>query len=140
MSHVYTYHKGGQHVQAKWDAAQVETVKATLAAEQAARTKEHALIEANNQLEKKYVSLKTITENHAAATRAELQRLSDTLDATNSAARQGAAPSPRIDAAATIESELLRQCAAALTGMGASADRLSLQVVGLQSYVADVCK
>jgi vancomycin resistance protein YoaR len=140
VSHLYAYHRGGQHVQARWDVAQAQATQAALIADKIARLKEQALVEANNQLEKKYVALKATTESHAAATRAELQRLSDTLDATNSAARQGAPTSPRIDGASTVESELLRQCAAALTDMGASADRLSLQVVGLQSYVTDVCR
>lgn len=139
-SHLFMFHKGALHTQAKWDVAQAQAVKDTLTATQAARAKEQALVQTNNQLEKRYADLKATNEVHAAASRAALKRLSDTLDETNSAARSSAAPSTGIDGAATVESDILRQCATALTDLGANADRLSLQVVGLQSYVVNVCR
>ena len=109
-------------------------------AEKASRDREHALSISRQQAEEKYVQEKTRAAAAANRARTELDGLRDELYATRSGPgpKDPAAPG-RADGAARLEGELLGQCAAALVGVAAEADRLAAGVVGLQSYVKNVC-
>ena len=109
-------------------------------AEKAARDREQTLSVFRQQAEEKYVKEKTRAAAAASRARTELDGLRDELYAFNlSPSGKGPAASGRADGAARLERELLGQCATALVGMAAEADRLAAGVVGLQSYVKSVC-
>ena len=118
--------------------AQIEKAHAQLLqkAEQTARDREQALSVFRQQAEEKYVKEKTRAAAAASRARTELDGLRDAL----SAARPGQDPSAacRADGVAP-ERELFGQCATALVGVAAEADRLAAVVVGLQGYVKGVC-
>lgn len=109
-------------------------------AEKAARNREQSLSVFRQQAEERYVQEKTRAAAAASRARAELDGLRDALYASRPGpVAKDAATAGRADGAARPEGELLGQCAAALVGMAAEADRLAAQVVGLQGYVKGVC-
>lgn len=109
-------------------------------AEQLAREREQALNVARQKAEERYVQEKRKAAVAAGRARSELDGLRDELYALGTtAAGQGSATACRVDAG-TIERELLGQCAAALVGVAAEADRMAAQVIGLQGYVREVCR
>lgn len=109
-------------------------------AEQAAREREQTLVQARQRVEEAYVQEKR--KANAAAIRAstQLDGLRDELYALSAPGPTGADSTPacRVDAG-TLERELLGQCATALVGVAAEADRMAAQVLGLQGYVRQVC-
>jgi len=108
-------------------------------AEQAARDREQALSVFRKQAEEKYVQEKNRAAAAASRARTELDGLRDALYASRPGpASQDAAATCRTDDTAT-QRELFGQCASALVGMAAEADRLAANVVGLQGYVRGVC-
>lgn len=106
-------------------------------AEQAARDKEQALLVFRQQAEEKYVQEKNRAAAAASRARTELDGLRDTLYRSGPVAQDPGAAC-RADGP-TPERELFGQCATALVGMAAEADRLASNVVGLQGYVQGVC-
>lgn len=109
-------------------------------AEQASRAREQQLSVLRQQAEEKYVQEKNRAAAAANRARTELDGLRDALYAS----RTGGAPANptapgRADGGARLEGELLGQCAAALVGVAAEADRWAAGVVGLQTYVRNVC-
>ena len=109
-------------------------------AEQAARDREQTLSVFRQQAEEKYVKEKTRAAAAASRARTELDGLRDELYAFNPSPTGKAPATPgRADGAARLEGELLGQCASALVGMAAEADRLAANLIGLQGYVQGVC-
>ena len=106
-------------------------------AEQAARDREQALSVFRQQAEEKYVQEKTRAAAAASRARTELDGLRDAIYRSTPVAQDPGATC-RIDDSAT-QRELFGQCATALVGMAAEADRLAANVVGLQGYVQGVC-
>jgi hypothetical protein len=109
-------------------------------AEQAARGREHELLAARQKAEERYDQEKRKAAVAVSRARGELDGLRNELYAISPPADpKDPAPALRADGRATLERELLGTCATTLVGMAAEADRLAAQVVGLQSYVKDVC-
>lgn len=109
-------------------------------AEELARKREQSLSVYRQQAEEKYVQEKTRAAAAASRARNELDGLRNELYALGpSSARKGPAATGRADGPARLEGELLGQCATALVGVAAEADRLAASVVGLQAYVKNVC-
>lgn len=109
-------------------------------AEKMARDREQSLSVFRQQAEERYVQEKTRAAAAAGRARNELDGLRDELYAfRSSSACKDPATAGRADGAARLEGELLGQCAAALVGVAAEADRLAANVVGLQEYVKRVC-
>ena len=108
-------------------------------AEEAARQREQSLSVFRQQAEEKYVQEKTRAAAAASRARTELDGLRDALHAARTGPGQDPGAACRADGPARPEGELLGQCAAALVGMAAEADRLAAVVVGLQGYVKGVC-
>lgn len=106
-------------------------------AEQAARDREQTLSVFRQQAEEKYVQEKNRAAAAASRARAELDGLRDALYRSTPVAQDPTATC-RTDGTAT-QRELFGQCASALVGMAAEADRLAANVVGLQGYVRGVC-
>jgi hypothetical protein len=107
-------------------------------AEMAARQREQSLSLFKQQAEEKYVQEKRRAAAAASRAGAELDGLRNELYAARpGTAAQDPTPTGRADGA--TERELLGQCATALVGVAAEADRLAANVVGLQGYVKGVC-
>lgn len=139
-SHAWAYIEGRSAGKALLDRAVAEQTAKVLEQERAARSKEHALLEAKQKAEVKYEQAKRQAASAATSAVSELDRLRNELAASN--ARQPAqdpAAGTRAISRAGLESELLGHCAQALTGMASEADRLEALVVGLQAYVKNVC-
>lgn len=129
-THWKAYISGQQAVRAQYVAAQLQ-------AEKAARLREQQLIEEKQKAEAVYVDQKRKAAVAVSGARTELERLRDAL-ATRSPSEPATA-SPRAADRAGLEQHLLGQCASALVGMAAEADRLETLVVGLQGYIKNVC-
>lgn len=109
-------------------------------AEQAARGREQALTQARKKAEDTYVEEKRRAADAATRSRDELGVLRNQLYAIGPApARQNPATPLRVDGPG-VERQLLGECAEALQGMAAEADRLAAVVGGLQGYVRNVCQ
>lgn len=133
----YAFRSGKAAVQAQWDADTLRRTQAAVKAEQDARSKEHALQQAKQKVEERYVETKRKADADAAHAKSELDRLRNALAARDRAARQDPAPASRVDVSG--ERELLGECAQAVVGLGTTSQRLADKVIGLQSYVKDVC-
>lgn len=104
-----------------------------------ARVKEHALLAAKQKVEDAYVADKRKAVVAANNARTELDGLRNELYALP-ALTPGANPAAASRAnASTVERQLLGECAGALYEVASTADLLAAQLVGLQSYVRDVC-
>ncbi len=108
-------------------------------ASEAARRREHELLAARQKTEERYDQEKRRAAVVASRSRAELNGLRDELYAIPAPSAKDPAPAVRADGRASLERELLGSCASALVGVAAEADRLAAVVVGLQTYVKDVC-
>lgn len=129
-THWKAYVAGQQAVRAEYQAAQLQ-------AEKEARAREQRLVEEKQKAEAAYVDQKRKAAVAVSGARSELDRLRDAL-----AARSAGAPTatcPRAADRAGLEQHLLGQCASALVGVAAEADRLETLVVGLQGYIKNVC-
>lgn len=119
--------------------AQIQKAHAQLLqkAEQAARDREQALSGFRQQAEEKYVQEKNRAAAAASRARTELDGLRNAIYRSTPVTQDSAAIC-RTDDTAT-QRELFGQCASALVGMAAEADRLAAVVLGLQGYVKGVC-
>jgi len=137
ISHGVAYRTGRDEVQADWDKDITERTVQALAAEQAARAKEQTLQTKNTKVSADY-------EKQKASNRALAISLDDSLRQLQAAIADTASPnSPPIagtNGTGGLDRELLGNCARTLAELGQTADRLEGKVVGLQSYVAEVCK
>lgn len=131
----WTWRAGAASVRADWDAAITTQALATVKASEAARAQEQAtqakLRKANDDLQ---LSKK---RRHADAVRAA-DGLRDFRATLYGIAPGNSAPVSGNNGTGGLERELLGQCAQALAGMGATADRLAGKIVGLQDYIKAV--
>jgi len=140
FSHYFAYNKGQEHVHNLWNKDKLVKVEA-----QASLTNESLKRLQTLQAEKQKVDQLYVQEKRKAAAAAsnaqrELDRLRDTLTSGNTTkSDNGSVTLPRTDGGTRLEQELLGQCAATLVGMAAEADRLETIIVGLQSYVKNIC-
>ena len=120
---------GRAEVQAEWQAEK-------LAASEAARQKEKALTVANQGVDRAFQADKN---RRAVADRVTAERLREFEAIVNAGSSVDASAATRDHGAGSVERELLSNCAASFASLGAEADRLASKIVGLQSYVQDVC-
>lgn len=122
-----------------YDRAQAEYTAAAEEAQAAYRAKESELNATNRKLQNDLLAAKN---RHADAVVAldNAERLFDaTLGAGSSSTATTTATVAGIDAGPGPERYLLGQCASALAGLAKTADGLEIQIVGLQSYVKNIC-
>jgi cell division septum initiation protein DivIVA len=119
--------KGRAEIQVKWDAEKEALVEV-------ARRIEDNKREANLGVEREYQKLKKrladsdrIADDRLREFQAAASASEDATTAIGAVGRGG------------LELELLRNCGAALTSMGKTADRLEAKIIGLQRYVGRVC-
>jgi len=106
---------------------------------EAARAQEHALSTAKQKVEEAYAIEKRKAAVAARSARAELDGLRNEIYALPAPAPGANPPAlPRTDGA-TIERRLLGECATALVEVASGADLMAAQLIGLQSYVRNVC-
>lgn len=108
---------------------------------EAARAQEQALGVAKQKAEEAYALEKRKAAVAARNARSELDGLRNELYAIpvpNRSPDTNTITFSRVNGA-TIERQLLGECATTLVEVAANADRLATQVLGLQSYVANVC-
>jgi Tfp pilus assembly protein PilV len=107
---------------------------------EAARAQEHALAEAKQKAEEAYAAQKRKADVAARSARVELDGLRNELYALSAPRKisENSTAAPSADGA-PIERKLFGECATALVEMAAGADTLAAQLVGLQSYVRNVC-
>lgn len=139
-THFIAYRSGKAVVRADWDKDKAAQNLATLEQERRFRKQEQRLLLSRQQVEKQYADEKRNAATAAAAAQSDLDRLRNEL----ATAPSGAAPADptaaeRAAGAARLERDLLGACAASLTDLGRDADLLEARLVGLQSYVRDVC-
>ncbi|NVO05649.1 MAG: hypothetical protein HXX19_06780 [Rhodoferax sp.] len=116
-------------------AYKAEQVAQALAADQAARDKEHSMQSANQKVTANYETLKAATAVAVGALDADRMRLQDALTASDPTAN----PSARACADdATRTRAVVRSCAAALQKLAGYADGTENQLIGLQDYVRSV--
>ena len=108
-------------------------------AEQAARSREHDMLAARQKAEERYELEKRKAAVAGSRARSELDGLRNELYAISPPSPKDPAAPLRADGRASLERELLGSCASTLVGLAAEADRLAAVVVGLQSYVKNVC-
>lgn len=127
------YNSGTAHVQDLW-------TKDKLAQTEQALQKQQQLQQEKQKAEEKYVQERRKAIAAANTTKLELDRLRDEL-AANSGRKESDSTCTitGTDGATKLERELLGTCAATLVSMAAEADRLETVIVGLQSYVKNVC-
>ena len=117
------------------DAARV--AEALQASEQA-RKVEQELSTKVRKVSDDYRTARKNLDNLASASSDGLRNLAAIL-AAPAVASSSAGGAGRTDGTGGLERELLGSCAAALTELGKTADRLEAKIVGLQGYVAGVC-
>lgn len=132
FSHYFAYNKGKEVVHNLWTKDKLEQTEAALAKQQ------HLQIE-KQKAEEQYVKEKRKAAVAATNAKSELDRLRDELTNRSREESVSSCTDTRVDAGAGLERELLGHCATTLVSMAAEADRLETVVVGLQSYVKNVC-
>lgn len=140
FSHFTAYKLGSGIVRAQWNKDIAARSQQALKAEQQMREREQSLVIARNRSEERYVQEKRKAASAARSAQSALDGLRDELAARNRAASANPAPVAGANGAPGLEQELLGHCAAAFVGMAAEADRLETLIVGLQSYVKQVCQ
>jgi Skp family chaperone for outer membrane proteins len=138
VTHGFAYRHGKAVVQARLDAEIIRQSQAAIKAEQEARAKEQSLQEAKQKAEAEYAETKKKAASDAALANSELERLRDALASRDRAASQDPATERRAYGA-TVERKLFGECAQALVGMASDAQIIKDRLVGLQSYVRNVC-
>lgn len=131
FSHYFVYNKGQEVVQMKWDNDKLVQTEQALQKQQQLQTEKQ-------KADERYANEKRKAAVAMSAAKSELDRLRDEL-ASRGEEGVGASALPRTNGATGLERELLGHCATTLVAMAAEADRLEAVVVGLQSYVTNVC-
>jgi hypothetical protein len=144
-THWRVYQAGVSHTEALWNIERAHLAERARSAEADARSAELEMLQAKHEAEKRYEEIRKRHASDAAGARSELERLRRSLAAPTVTARRDPAPTdspalPAADGGPGIESQLLGQCAEALVGMASIADGLAAKVVGLQTYVTNVCQ
>lgn len=133
----HVYKMGGDSVQVAFDAYKNQQEARTIAAEQQARAKEQALVQANQKVSTDYEKLKASSDAAVRALDAERVRLLATIAGNRSAATPNTGSGLRSDA--TPEDLVLARCVGRRTDVAEDAQSLAEQVIGLQSYINTVC-
>jgi hypothetical protein len=144
LTHLSAYKFGADTIRAQWGKDTAERNALALQQEQEARAKEQALAVAKQQVEVKYEQEKRRRTAAAVAANDELDRLRNAIrvHATAGLAGLGSetpAACPRIDGGTGLEHQLLGHCAGTLVQLAQAADIQEARIVGLQSYIKDVC-
>lgn len=134
-SHYKAYHAGGASARAELQAYQLEATQAAAAASEAARKKEAAY----------QTSIAKVTANYAKV-KADNAALSSSLDdslrqfqtSLNGRSTPSAVATLGVNGTGGLERELLGNCAAALTELAKTSDRLENKIVGLQGYISSL--
>jgi len=106
---------------------------------EAARAQEQALGAAKQKVEEAYAIEKRKAAVSARSARAELDGLRNEIYALPAPIAGANPPALSRTNGATIERRLLGECAAALVEVASGADLMAAQLIGLQSYVRNVC-
>ena len=132
-----SYRAGRAAVRIQWDADIAARTAQALEAEKSARAREQALTRRNADVDAKYQAAKKQSVASAAALSDALRMLNDAIADT------GKTPDPattsRANGGAGPVEHLLGECAARYSQMGQVADLLETRIVGLQSYIKQVC-
>ena len=140
LSHYFVYNKGQEVVHSLWTKDKLARAESEANAADEALKKLQALQAEKQKVEQLYVQEKRKAAVAASSAQRELNRLRDTLTSSNTTeSDNGTSTVTRIDGGTRLEQELLGQCAATLVAMAAEADRLETVIVGLQSYVKNIC-
>lgn len=140
LSHYFVYNKGKEVVTIKWDKEKLVKAQAETNAADEALKKLQTLQAEKQKVDQLYVQEKRKAAIAASGAQHELDRLRDTLTSGNTTkSDNGSSTVSRVDGGTRLEQELLGQCAATLVAMAAEADRLETVIVGLQSYVKNIC-
>jgi len=119
---------GYKRAKAEWNAEK-------LATSENARLREQAAQKSTEKVDREY---QTAKNRLAADKRVSDDRLRDFQAVISADTATSAAG--RTHGTGGLERELLGSCAEALTSMGQTADRLEGKIVGLQSYINNVCQ
>ena len=125
---------GKNSVQVQFDMYKNQQILNTLAAEVAARAKEHAMQDTNLKVTDNYETLKTATATAVKSLDADRMRLQSALAAASGSTAPvytGAGLKPD----ASPESRILSGCLSRYEEVAGDADQLSDQVVALQDYI-----
>jgi hypothetical protein len=140
FSHYFAYNKGQEAVHSLWTKDKLARAEAEANTADEALKKLQTLQAEKQKVDQLYVQEKRKAANAAADTQRELDRLLDNISRNNTTeSNNGSSTITRIDGRTGLEQELLGQCAATLVAMAAEADRLETVIVGLQSYVKNIC-
>ena len=137
ITHGMAYRTGRALVRADWDKDIAARTVQALAAEQAARVKEQELQANNAKVSANYEKQKASNRRLAVSLDDSVRQLQAAI---GGAASPNTATTPGANGTGGLERELLGSCSKSLAELAQTADRLEGKVVGLQSYVAEVCK
>jgi hypothetical protein len=140
ISHYFVYNKGQEVVHSLWTKDKLVKAEAEANAADEALKKLQTLQAEKQKVDQLYVQEKRKAAVAASSAQRELDRLRDTITSDNTTkSDNGSSTVTRVDGRTGLEQELLGQCAATLVAMAAEADRLETVIVGLQSYVKNIC-
>lgn len=131
FSHYFVYNKGREAVQSKWDKDKL------VQTEQALQKQQQLQIE-KQRADERYADEKRKAVVASNAAKSELDRLRIELESRREESI-GSCTVTGVNGGARLEQELFGQCATTLVAMASEADRLEAIIVGLQSYVKNVC-
>jgi glutamate/tyrosine decarboxylase-like PLP-dependent enzyme len=139
FSHYFVYNEGQKAVHSLWTKDKLTKATAETNAADEALKKLQTLQAEKQKVDQLYVQEKRKAAVAASGAQHELNRLRDTITSGTTESNNGSSTISRVDGGTRLEQELLGQCAATLVAMAAEADRLETVVVGLQSYVKNIC-
>lgn len=135
ITHLTAYKVGRALVAGDWAEAREAQALEAVAASEKAREQELVLTQKVNDVATKYEAEKKRRSRDAVLAAGELRKLQTALASTGAL---DTSASPGTDASPT--GGLLLECAGSYQGLAAEADTTGAQLIGLQSYVIEVCK
>jgi len=139
FSHYFVYNKGQDAVHVLWNKDKLVKAEAEANAADEALKKLQTLEAEKQKVDQLYVQEKRKAAIAVADTQRELDRLLNNIASSATENDNGSSTTIRTDGRARLEQELLGQCASTLVALAAEADRLETVIVGLQSYVKNIC-
>lgn len=125
------FNKGEESVHSLWTKDKLQQSQQALLVQQ-------QLQQEKQKSDERYANEKRKAAVAVSAAKSELDRLRDELTSRREES-VGTSPITRANGISGLERELLGQCATTLVSVAAEADRLEAVVVGLQSYITNVC-
>ncbi len=125
------FHKGEESVHSLWTKDKLQHSQQALLVQQ-------QMQQEKQKSDERYANEKRKAAVAVSAAKSELDRLRDELTSRREES-VGTSPNTRANGISGLERELLGQCATTLVSVAAEADRLEAVVVGLQSYITNVC-